>query len=215
MMNSAHDIVNMNPAPPLLPDPIRPPSPSLNGISIFPSAPPFALSTSPVRKFTVRIPASAAIRLAFSHSRQSVGQKSLSAENSPRSKLLRRDPHKTRSRTHKQIPSVSTHVRANAASKIPRSKHPTLADRLFLSLSPAPRNRLSSQVDHRIKPGDRARPDGAQPAQLKDLQEISLRVLKRVPAPAAQPERPAPQSEPERGPNRPRSSTHKTRFISM
>ena len=44
------------------PDPIRPPSPSLNGRSIRWRAPPWAASTMPVRRWTTRIPAASAGR---------------------------------------------------------------------------------------------------------------------------------------------------------
>ena len=49
------------------PEPIRPPSPSLNGSSMRPSAPPSLLSTMPVRRWTVRIPAASALAVAASH----------------------------------------------------------------------------------------------------------------------------------------------------
>jgi hypothetical protein len=61
------------------PLPNGPPAPSLNGVSIFASAPPFGASTRPVRSRTTLTPASSATRAADSHATPSTARKSLPA----------------------------------------------------------------------------------------------------------------------------------------
>ena len=58
------------------PLPIRPPTPSLNGVSIFCKAPPSPASTTPMRRCTTRMPASLAASVEVSHSRQTSLRKS-------------------------------------------------------------------------------------------------------------------------------------------
>ena len=93
-----------------LPEPMRPPTPSLNGSSIRFSAPPCSASTMPLRIVTVRMPASTAGCVSASQASTTSARKSLPARAVLGEHVRRRVSRSTRSPSRRRTHAACVHT---------------------------------------------------------------------------------------------------------
>ena len=136
-----------------LPLPIGPPTPALNGGSIFASAPPSASSTSPVRILTTRMPsfaASAVVLPAHADLRQPVAARrarlvdDLVAARAVVARRGCRDEHRR-----------ARHCGEDAGDEVARALLAAGEDLGLVLLVPALRDVLAGEVHDRVAPGQR------------------------------------------------------------
>src|SRR6202142_1635423 len=159
VLYSAHQIVNLNPAPPLPPRAYPPAQPEFERHQHFPEGSALRAQHQPGAQIYSAYASFRGDPARFFPLAAKLRQESLCASALLGQNFLAAVSIKpNRRRAHKHL-WFGLRPR-QSGSKVSRSEHSAFANRLFLFLSPTARNRFSGQVNHRIEPGEHA---GRQP----------------------------------------------------